>query len=279
MSLAWTPAAAVERGTGVVPRQANGRLLAPEIARIVARGELVVAMLGVDNPPFFYEVNGKLAGVEVDLAKAVASELKVTARFDRQARSFNEVVDIVARGEADLGISKLSRTLARAQVVSFSNPYLTLKHALLLNRVKFAELAKKQELPVVIRDFRGSIGVISNSSFADYARRNFPNARIVEFPTWDGLLKAVTRGEIVGAYRDEFEIKRLLQTDPAAPLLLRTVTFSDMEDSLGIAVNISSPTLLAFVNQFLDQHAEKLDVKKVLDAVRLQEPRPGLSAP
>jgi polar amino acid transport system substrate-binding protein len=31
----------------------DGRLLAPDIARIVTRGELVVAMLGVDTPPFF----------------------------------------------------------------------------------------------------------------------------------------------------------------------------------------------------------------------------------
>jgi ABC-type amino acid transport substrate-binding protein len=249
------------------------------MARIADRGELVVAMLGTDNPPFFYEKNGEMAGLEVDMAKAIASELKVQARFDRQAKSFNEVVEIVARGGADLGISKLSRTLARAQTVRFSSPYLRLKHALLLNRARFAELARKRELPEAIRDFRGSVGVIVNSSFADYARRNFPHAKIVEQASWDEVVKALTRGEIAGAYRDEFEVRRLLQSDPAAPLVLRTVTFSDLEDTLGIAVNVGDPTLLAFVNEFLEQRTEKLDIGKVLEAMRPQAPSPGVAAP
>src|SRR5439155_17481700 len=110
------PAANV--GSALV-RVPDGRLLAPDIARIVARGELIVAMLGVDTPPFFYEKNGELVGVEVDLAKAIAKELGVQVRFNRTAKSFNGVVDIVARGEADMALSKLSRTLARTQVISF----------------------------------------------------------------------------------------------------------------------------------------------------------------
>ena len=63
-----------------------------------------------------------------------------------EMQTFNAVVDIIARGEADMAISKLSRTLARTQVISFSQPYLTLNHALILNRVKFAQFAKDRAL-------------------------------------------------------------------------------------------------------------------------------------
>lgn len=246
---------------------ADGRLLAPDIARIVNRGELIVAMLGVDSPPFFYTRNGELVGLEVDLAKAIAKELKVAVRFDRSAQTFNEVVAVVARQEADLGVSKLSRTLARAQTISFTDPYLRLNHAFILNRVKFAELARDRPLPTVIRGFKGSIGVIAKSSFADYAVKNFPNAEIREFPSWGDVLKALEKGQIMAAYRDEFEIKRLLKIDPTVSLTLRTVTFKDLEDSLGIAVGIQDPTLLAFVNQFLAEGTEKLTIDKVLKAV------------
>ena len=96
----------------------DGRMLAPDIARIVNRGELVVAMYRVDQPPFFYVKGGELMGIEVDLAKAIAKELKVSVRFDRSPATFNEVVDVVARQDADLGISKLSRTLARAALAA-----------------------------------------------------------------------------------------------------------------------------------------------------------------
>lgn len=259
-------ALALSPAVGLV-RVPDGRLLAPDIARIVRRGELIVAMLGVDTPPFFYEKNGVLVGVEVDLAKAIAKELGVAVRFNREAKTFNAVVDIIARGEADIAISKLSRTLARAQVISFSQPYLSLNHALMLNRVKFAQFARDRALPEVIRSFTGTVGVIAKSSFADYAKRNFPNAKVIEYPGWGEVLKALEKGEVIGAYRDEFEVKRILKTDPTASLVLRTVTFKDLEDTLGIAVGIADPVLLAFVNEFLSQRSDKLTINKVLAAL------------
>jgi ABC-type amino acid transport substrate-binding protein len=245
----------------------DGRLLAPDIARVVARGELIVAMLGVDTPPFFFERNGEWVGLEVDLAKAIAKELGVKVRFNRSAKTFNAVVDVVSRGEADIAISKLSRTLARTQVISFSQPYLVMNHALILNRVKFAQFARDRSLPEVIRGFKGSVGVIAKSSFADYAHRYFPNAKVVEYPGWPEVLKALDRGEIIGAYRDEFEVKRLLKADPTSSLVLRTVTFKDLEDTLGIAVGINDHVLLAFINEFLSQRTEKLNINKVLSAL------------
>jgi polar amino acid transport system substrate-binding protein len=245
----------------------DGRLLAPDVARIVQRGELIVAMLGVDTPPFFYEKNGELVGVEVDLAKSIAKELGVNIRFNRTAKTFNGVVDIVARGEADMALSKLSRTLARTQIISFTQPYLVMNHALILNRVKFAQFARERALPEVIRGFTGSVGVIAKSSFADYARRNFPNAKVVEYPGWPDVLKALEKGEVIGAYRDEFEVKRILKADPTASLHLRTVTFKDLEDTLGIAVGINDHVLLAFLNEYLSQRVEKLNTAKVLAAL------------
>lgn len=256
-----------QRPTSLV-KVPDGRMLAPDIARIVANGELVVAMLKVDTPPFFFfNEKGEWVGLEVDLAEALAKELGVKLRINRDAGSFNAVVDILAKGEADLAISKLSRTLARTQTIAFSNTYLTLNHALLINRVKFAQIAKGRALPEVVRSFDGSIGVIAKSSFADYARRNFPKANIQEYPTWNSVLVALQKGEVAGAYRDEFEIKRVLNSDPTASLVLRTVTLKDLEDTLGIGVAVSSPRLLAFVNEFLAQRAEKLDITKVLQAL------------
>jgi ABC-type amino acid transport substrate-binding protein len=264
------PASAPVEGPKVPPglvKVADGRMLAPDIARIVNRGELVVAMYRVDQPPFFYVKGGELMGIEVDLAKAIAKELKVTVRFDRSPATFNEVVDVVARQDADLGISKLSRTLARAQVIRFTEPYLRLNHALMLNRLKFAEFARDKPVTEVVRDFKGTVGVIGGSSFADYVTRNFPLSEVRAFKDWDTLLAALRAGKVMAAYRDEFEVKRILKIDPTASLTLRTVTFKDLEDTLGIAVGVQDTTLLAFVNQFLDQSVEKLTVDKALKAL------------
>jgi len=246
---------------------ANASPLAVDIGRIKQRGELVVAMVANDTPPFFYERNGELVGLEVDLAKSIAKALNVEVRFNRDAKSFNEVVELVAQRRADLGISKLSRTLARAQMVHFSQPYLTLNHALVINRVAFARLASNMRVEEVIRDYSGSLGVIKGTSFVDFAKVNFPKAKIMEYPNGKEIYKAVNSGEVIAAYRDEFEIKRLLKETPSLALTLRTVTLKDLDDALGIAVGVNDLTLLAFVNQVLSQQREKLDIQKVLNAL------------
>ena len=250
----------------------DGRMVAPDIARIVNRGELVVALVAMDTPPFFYVKNGELVGLEIDLAKDIAKDLKVNVRFDRTAKTFNEVVDIVSRQEADLGISKLSSTLTRAQKVHFTTPYLVLNHGFILNRVRFAEYARDRTLPVAIRQFKGSIGVIAKSAFTDYGKRYFPNAEVREFASWSDVLKAVEKGEVMAAYRDEFEVKRVLRSDPTASLTLRTVTFKDLDDPLAIAVGLTDPTLLAFVNLYLNQSNKKLTIDKVLNALEKTSP-------
>jgi polar amino acid transport system substrate-binding protein len=257
--------APVTTSTGLV-QMPDGRLLAPEFARIIGRGELVVAVLSVDQPPFFEERNGKLEGLDIDLATEMANKLHVKVRFNRDAHTFDDVVSLLAHGQADVAVSKLSRTLTRATVIAFSSPYLRLNRALLLNRVKFAQLAHGRSVPEVVRSFDSTIGVVANSSYAGYVVNNFPHAQVRSYPTWDDVLKALNAGEITAAYRDEFEVKRVLKVDPTASLRLRVVTLQDLEDTLAIGVNVNDAALLSFVNQFLAERSVKLDVSAVLQA-------------
>ena len=237
---------------------------APDIRRILDRGELIVALPKTDSPPFFYEREGRLGGADVALAEELARELRVGLRFSRQAQSFNEVVAVVARGEADVAISKLSRTLARAQQVRFSRPYLELRHALALNRVRFADMARGAEASAVVRSFAGSIGVIASSSYVDYARKHFPKARVVEYPDWSKVVHALEQGEIDGAYRDELEVGRLFKTDPKRSLSLRAITFVDTRDSLAMAVHRDAHQLLALIDIFLEQRRSALRVDDLI---------------
>jgi ABC-type amino acid transport substrate-binding protein len=253
------------RAQASMVRLARGDLVAADVGAILARGHLVVAMAATDSPPFFYTQGGQLKGTDVRMAEQLADELKVTLRIDRSPASFNQVVDSVARGDADLGISKLSHTLPRALSVHFSSPYLVLSHALILNRAEFAKLLRDRPLSWAIRNFTGALAVIANSAFSDFAPRYFPLARIVPYPSWEAAVEAVRRGQVTGAYRDEFEVRRLIKADPGLALTLRAVTLKDLSDHLAIAVGVRNPTLLAFVNKFVDQRVEKVTVDTLLD--------------
>lgn len=245
-------------------RVADGRLLAPDIARIVNRGELVVAMLKTDNPPFFSEKNGELSGTDVDLARLIGKELGVPVRFDRSPETYDSVAETVANGQADLGISRLAKTLKRGQIVHFSSTYMRLGHALLIHRVRFAELSGGRPPPQVLRNFTGKISVIASSSWEEFGRRNFPNAKIIPYPSWPAAVAAVKKGDVVAAYRDELEVMAILRRDPSLALTLRTVTFNDLESSLSMMIGVRDATLLSFVNEVIAQRPDKPTVASVL---------------
>lgn len=247
---------------------ADGRMLAPDIARIVNRGELIVAMLNTDNPPFFSEKDGVMSGTDVDLARLIASELGVPVRFDRSAKTFDSVAEIVAMGQADLGISRLAKTLKRGQFVHFSDTYMHLSHALLINRVRFAELAGGRPVQQVIRNFTGTISIIGNSSWEEFGRRNFPKAKLIAYPTWAEAVAAVIKGQVVAAYRDELEVMSIVRHDPSLALTLRTVTFSDLESPLSMMVGVRDATLLSFVNEVIGQRPDKPTASSVLKLMK-----------
>ncbi|MCE1170243.1 MAG: transporter substrate-binding domain-containing protein [Azovibrio sp.] len=252
-------------------------LLAPELRQIVARGELRVAMPSFDSPPFFYQEQGSLKGLDVDIAEGLARVLQVPVRFVRQAASFNGVVEQVARREVDLAACKMSRTLARARQVRFSEPYFISRHALLLNRVVFARQARGRELAQVVRQFDGSLGVIRDSAFADLAAQNFPRARLVHYDSWEAVLAALERGEValggelvtplalvVAAYRDELEMRRLFQSDPSLSLDLRLVALTDTEDAQALVLPPDAEQFLALVNLYLLQQRLRFSIEQVL---------------
>jgi ABC-type amino acid transport substrate-binding protein len=156
--------------------------------------------------------------------------------------------------------------LARARKVRFSQPYLSLKHALVLNRTLVAKMAKDQPIENLVRDFRGSIGVLANSSYANFARRNFPHAQVLGYDAWQDAVDDVIAGHVAALYRDDFETKRVLQADNRLSLTLSTVTLTDLDDDVGIAVGADDHSLLAFINMFLEKRPRTLSVEDVLRA-------------
>ncbi len=263
----------VERRSAAVVRLDDGRLVAQELARIMRRGELVVAVIGSPAPPFVDEKDGRLVGYDVELATAIAATLRVGVRFDRTAMTYNQITEMVAQGRADMGLSKLARTLARAQMVRFSHTYLHIPHALLFNRVALAKIAGDRPVPAMVRNFSGALGVIQQSAFEDFAVANFPAAKLVKFRNWDAAVEAVRRGTVAAIYRDEVEVRGLLQADPSLALTLRSVTFTDLESALAIAVNIKDGALLAYINEFLDSMPNKPTVVSILDRNRKEAGR------
>lgn len=237
---------------------------AREMAEIKASGKLIIAIPDQRNPPFFFEDRGELKGLDIDLSKAVAEAMGVEAVFNRSGKSFNDAVKLVADDQADMAAAKISRTLARSQTVLFTTPYVTLPHAMLVNRLRFAQISGGKPVAEVMQNYSDTIGVIANSSFVGFAKTYFPKAKIVEFQTWDEVVDAVAKGKVTTAYRDAFEVKRIFKVKPDLVLTVRSVMIEDIKDTIGIAVNRNNYLLLNFLNLFLEQKNIKYTSEQIL---------------
>jgi ABC-type amino acid transport substrate-binding protein len=227
-----------------------------EIRRILQRGSIIFAMTAADQKPFFYidDESGELIGVDVEIAYEIANRLGVRAVFNRDAGSFDGVVLKVADKEADVALSKLSRTMRRAMLVRFTRPYITFRQALLVNRLELAKVSSEEALPSYIRNYRGSLAVIENSSYIGYAAANFPQAAVKTYPSWDDCIDALFRGGVLAAYRDEGEILIVNETAENAAILMKPVFINDKQDPIAMAVAADAPLLQEWLNTFLEDY-------------------------
>ncbi len=237
----------------------------PGIRQIKNKGKLIVAMMNTDHPPFFMvNEEGELDGLDIKLARDIARELGVKVEFNRTAKTFDSVIDMVARKEADVAISKLSKTLKRAETVLFTKPYMILRQGLLINRLKMAQTRNDDDLIEFITNLRGTIGVIAASSYVDFARHMFPSATVKEFESWEEIISALEKGFILAAFRDELEIKKLIRARPGLSLKVQSVVFKDATDPIAMAVSWDNPYLVYWLNEYLDKRNLDLDADKLL---------------
>jgi ABC-type amino acid transport substrate-binding protein len=233
-----------------VPALAQEPIQGPKDSQsIIARGTIRVAITKFDLPAFHWRTaKGELAGPEIELARLIGRLLKVGVEFIDDCPTFDSVIDAVATGRADIGVSKLSQTPSRILHVRFSEPYLVLREALLFNRATIGTLAEGRAPEEVVRGFNGAIGVIAKSAYVDFAQRNFPDAQIVEMQTWEDSIAALVNNRVDVIYRDEFEIRRVLKSNPTLNVRFGSVAFTDQRSYLSFAVCESCVRLQQFIN-------------------------------
>jgi polar amino acid transport system substrate-binding protein len=249
--------------------------LPPDIAAIKKKNVLIIAMTKKDVPPFFSGEGDDIRGLDVEIARRIGAVIGVPVQFRRDAESFAEVVEQIRDGRADIAVSKLSITGPRLLTVRFSDPYIKLKQAMIINRLWLSQNSQGREVYEVLRTFNGKISFIKNSSYDTFARANFPKAVYTPEDSWDTIINNVTNGAIAAGYRDEFEIKKISFEKPEAAITTKTVTISDSIDNIAVAVNANSPQLLSIVNYVIKNEYSNIDTKKLMDRYKAEKKTPA----
>lgn len=154
----------------------------PALAEEAKGAPLRVAISG-SYLPLHGPVDGEMAGLEVDLAAALARALgRELQILDRKTLGVGSVA-AVASGKVDLSLSSITPTAARAKKVDFTRPYLQLRY----------RLAGGHE----VRDLKKVKGLVAVPSglVAKAVREHLGEARVVRMRT-KAALRAFRRGEV-----------------------------------------------------------------------------------
>lgn len=186
----------------------------------------------------------EVAGFDVDLAAAAAQALGVALEIVLVPR-FDDLLPGLARGDYDVVMSGLTRTLPRARLVSFTDPYFASGLQLLT-----PEPARHPTLASV-GAAHARVALRAGTTAESFARASLPGAVIVPLPTDDAVLAAVAAHRADAAVLDYVNLR---DAEVRGKLPMRLVAVEERRftvEHFAFAVRHGDADWLAWLNLML----------------------------
>lgn len=237
-------------GLGAKPEPAG-------LSGILARGELRVGMTGEQPPLNMTTRTGELVGLEVALARVLASLIDVRARFVRMP--FEELLDALERGEIDLAMSGIGITPHRNLRVAFVGPYFVSGKSLLSRSEELLAI----EAPGELNRPELRIAALAGSTSEDYVRRHLPKARLVPSRSLDAAVQLVVHDEVDALLADletcHFAALRYAGTG------MRSLEKTFTTEPIGIALPPENTHLANLLENYLEALERQGAIARALD--------------
>lgn len=191
------PQAAVQAAPQAVPGfwDPRRRPERPDLSRLT----VIRFLTETDYPPFNYTgADGNPAGFNVDLARALCEEIKVTCTV--QMRRFETLVDALTSNKGDAIIASMAVSPQLRARVDFTDPYY---------RVPARFVSRKDAVMPEIRPeyLEGKkVGVITGSAHEAYLKAMFTDAELHGYPNDDALRSALRKGEVDFIFGDAISL-------------------------------------------------------------------------
>lgn len=151
----------------------------------------------VDFPPFNYiDRNGQLSGYNIDLARAICSELKVEDVCQIEALPWDEMIARLNQGGGDAVIAGLAPTAENRAELAFTRPYMRFP-------ARFVALQGADPAEPFSRYIQSQrIGVVENTVHEKMLSAYFPEADVVAVTNGRALYQALKEKLVGVAFGD-----------------------------------------------------------------------------
>jgi polar amino acid transport system substrate-binding protein len=219
------------------------------IERIQAKGEITVS-LNRGYPPFAMEKDGKIFGLDVDLAHLLADYLDVKVKFIRP-KTYDRQIPKLLSGESDIIIAAMTRTVKRGLRVSFSDPYFEVSQAALVRRdLLSADADSYFDLPE-IEGLR--LGVKADTTHEKFARQLFLAKAIKPYPTAAAAAEALINGDVDAMVADSPFVQVWRNTHLEHYQKIAALLTPVTREYYAFAIRPGDPAFLNWLNLFIDQ--------------------------
>ncbi|MDJ0788033.1 MAG: transporter substrate-binding domain-containing protein [Myxococcota bacterium] len=206
------------------------------LSRILDSGTLRVGMSGNQPPLNFKGKNGDLMGMEVDLAAALATAMRLDLEVVQ--KPFGELLGALSAGEIDMVISGMTVTPRRNTKAAFVGPYFISGKSILTRSSALAAVEGAGALDKADLEFVALAG----STSEEFVEAALPKAKLVTTPDYDTAVKLLLEDKVDALVADREIVALTAFRNPEAGLasLREPLTI----EPIGIAVPPGDPLLV-----------------------------------
>ena len=189
--------------------------------------------------PYEYYSDGKIVGVDVDIAREIAKEMG--KKLVVKDVAFDSIITEVKIGKSDIGAAGISYTEERAKQVDFSVDYANSKQVVV---VKYGSNINS------IDDLSNKRIAVQLGSIADmYVSDELSNNKIIRQKKYLAAIQDLKDNKVDCVVMDELPAKSILNENRE----LRILNEALAEDSYGIVVDKGNGELLEVVNRVISR--------------------------
>ena len=170
-----------------------------------AEDKIIIGTEGAYPPFNNLEADGSLTGFDIDIAKALCDEMKVTCEFVTQ--DWDGIIPALQAKKFDAIIASMSITPERKEKVSFSKKYYNTPPAIAVP--KDSPIKEATEAALTGKQ----LGAQSSTTHANYAEAHMKGAELKLYPTADEYKLDISNGRIDAVIDDVVVLSQWVKSD------------------------------------------------------------------
>ena len=215
----------------------------PVLARIQKNNKLVIGTAANMPPMNMTTKDGKVIGLEIDLAMYMADSMGVQLKV--KPMPFAKLLPSLEAGKIDMIISGMTMTAKRNMRVAFVGPYYVSGKGILTTQATLAKIKR----PDQVDDPKYKIAALEGSTSEEFVKEVLSKATLVPTKDYDEAIDLVRKGEVTAMLADHPICIIAVALHPKDDLFTIVAPFT--HEPYGIALPPYDPLFVNWVENFL----------------------------